>query len=209
MGLNCHQRCFSFVFDRAKNSLTCSVVCHNYCNALLSDYSRSRKTSFGDVMVRYVQAAIDFWSVFPFQMALYQIHWVPKMDGWKNCNQKKTKEVPYVCAAVNQQQICWVYKRNNLIFSSSSSVSTLIVNWALDLPNITIANKENCLKWHHLAVFFPLPIKLLWEPPVFSQNHKLQSLRTDPQMSFCPTPLHWAGSPLTGSDYPGPHWIWP
>lgn len=53
MGLNHHQKCISFGFDHTNNSLTCFVPCYNYSNVLLSDYFRSSKTYFGNLMVVY------------------------------------------------------------------------------------------------------------------------------------------------------------
>jgi len=74
MGLNHHQKYISFVFDHANISLTCPVACYNYSNVLLSGYSGSNKTYFGNIMVGYIQVAIEFWTIFPFQMPLYKIH---------------------------------------------------------------------------------------------------------------------------------------
>lgn len=53
----------------------------------------------------------------PFSVPLHEIKFT--VDGLKNwLNQKKIKEVPYLCDSVTQQWMFWVHREKNLIFYS-------------------------------------------------------------------------------------------
>lgn len=104
----------------------------------------------------------------PFSVPLHEIKFT--VDGLKNwLNQKKIKEVPYLCDSVTQQWMFWVHreKKSNILFLKLS-VLILMVRWVFEFPVVSIISKENFLKFWMFVFFFCH----LWvcsdSPPVFS-----------------------------------------
>lgn len=90
----------------------------------------------------------------PFSVPLQEIKFT--VDGLKNwLNQKKIKEVPYLCDSVTQQWMFWVHreKKSNILFLKLS-VLILMVRWVFEFPVVSIISKENFLKFWMFVFFF-------------------------------------------------------
>lgn len=100
----------------------------------------------------------------PFSVPLHEIKFT--VDGLKNwLNQKKIKEVPYLCDSVTQQWMFWVHreKKSNILFLKLS-VLILMVRWVFEFPVVSIISKENFLKFWMFGFFFLSPMSLFRQP---------------------------------------------
>lgn len=103
----------------------------------------------------------------PFSVPLHEVKFT--VDGLKNwLNQKKIKEVPYLCDSVTQQWMFWVHREKNLIFYSWNCQFWF---WWSDgfLSSLLSPSLVKKTFWSsECLVFFLSPMSLFRQPPVFS-----------------------------------------